>query len=421
MCLIGEAIKYGISRRTFLQGTGFLVGATAAAPLLTGCSRAASAQANANADNYNTKLVLLGTAGGPTWWPDSNRASASTALLVGESMYLIDMGHGSAHRMAEAFSKGIYMNTPDGKIEVGYPDFLKNLKALFFTHLHMDHTADYPSILLVGRGASLGKNANVKVIGPGDRAQLETCVLGDGKCAEVVYARDERNGSYTSTPGIRVMTDHLWQAYAQTINDFTRDNGWPNFKSLFDIRDIVLPSLPSFTDPNTTPCPEMDPFNIPPYDDPLGEVSVTATLVNHHQVFPSFAFRFDTKDGSVVFSGDTGKDTNGNLQRLAKLNGKPADILVHEVIDNDWINLMFPTADDKKSPLYIHLINSHTLISEVGAVAESAGVKTLVLSHIVPGNTPVAKLQRVSGFSGTLIVGEDLMRIGVGNGGSLLQ
>jgi ribonuclease BN (tRNA processing enzyme) len=40
------------------------------------------------------------------------------------------------------------------------------------------------------------------------------------------------------------------------------------------------------------------------------KVTVTATLVPHGPVFPAFAYRFDTKYGSVTFSGDTTKSTN---------------------------------------------------------------------------------------------------------------
>ena len=56
----------------------------------------------------------------------------------------------------------------------------------------------------------------------------------------------------------------------------------------------------------------------------------------------------------------------------------------------------------------------YTLIDDVGSVAHSTGVDTLVLSHIVPGNAPLAHLLGVTGFSGQLIVGEDLMQIPVG-------
>ncbi|MWA16159.1 hypothetical protein [Streptomyces sp. BA2] len=37
---------------------------------------------------------------------------------------------------------------------------------------------------------------------------------------------------------------------------------------------------------------------------------MTATLVDHHPAAPAFAYRFDTPNGSVVFSGDTGVSDN---------------------------------------------------------------------------------------------------------------
>jgi len=153
----------------------------------------------------------------------------------------------------------------------------------------------------------------------------------------------------------------------------------------------------------------MDPFEV--YRD--DKVRVTATLVDHHQVFPAFAYRFDTADGSVVLSGDTGPDTNGNLQKL--VNG--SDVLVHEVIDPAWIDQKFgiPEPGSQIAALKTHMLQSHTMIDAVGSVATDCRVKTLVLNHLVPGNTPISHLQQARGnFSGTLIIGEDLMQIGTG-------
>jgi len=415
MCLIGEAMKYAGSRRTFLKSAGLL----AAAPLaggLVGKARATPSPrvlTDASASGFNTRLVLLGTAGGPTWWPPNpqdpdrdprwinHRASASSALIVGDAMYLVDLGHGSALRLAEAFSSGEFVNG----VQKGYPTFLSNLKAVFFTHLHQDHTADYPSLLLCGHGAGIYHEENpqpVKVVGPGNRRQLE---------ADIYNFQVPVVNPWNPTPGTWEMTHYLWQAYAQTINDFTRDNGWPDFTRMFDVQDVWLPpDLPGFVSPNETPCVAMEPFQI--YQDE--NVVVQATLVDHHQVFPSFAFRFDTPDGSVVFSGDTGPDTKGNLPLLAR----GADILVHEVIDEAWIDLTFGQAEERTpmdEALVIHLRTAHTPIEEVGKVAEQAGVETLVLNHIVPGNAPIAHLlQAKRHFSGDLVVGEDLMRVGVG-------
>lgn len=62
-----------------------------------------------------------------------------------------------------------------------------------------------------------------------------------------------------------------------------------------------------------------------------------------------------------------------------------------------------------------HLLNSHTPIDEVGGVAEEAGVKKLVLSHLAPANNPISRWARARRhFSGDLVVGKDLMQFGVG-------
>lgn len=122
-------------------------------------------------------------------------------------------------------------------------------------------------------------------------------------------------------------------------------------------------------------------------------------------------------NGSVVFSGDTGPNTNGNLQVLAR----GADILVHEVIDTEWVDFRFGTDPKEGTRAYAlrqHMLNSHTPIEQVGTVAESCGVRTLVLNHLVPGVIPMSRLREArSGFSGKLIVGSDLMQIGVGRRG----
>jgi ribonuclease BN (tRNA processing enzyme) len=94
---------------------------------------------------------------------------------------------------------------------------------------------------------------------------------------------------------------------------------------------------------------------------------------------------------------------------------KGADILVHEVIVSGWIDRLFPSprslADEG---LRQHLLSAHTAVDQVGKVAESAGVSTLVLSHIVPGNARAAELLPAQrDFSGQLVIGEDLLQLGV--------
>lgn len=414
---IRKGINLGISRRKFLQGAGAL----AAAPLLTGLGGTALAASSPGgitrpgAGNYRTRLVLLGTTGGVSWWPGTNRASSSSALVIGDTLYLIDLGQNSTYRLSEAFNTGAFVNSntiedPDGftfaggKVENGSATFLQKAKALFFTHLHQDHTSDYPAFLLIGGGAGLGNPVRnpttgkitytpLQVFGPCSRGELETDKVGytlppiNGTIVRTDSADPDSiayPGAVTPTPGTRQMTQTIWQAFAQTINDMTLDNGYPDFTKLVTITEIggtepgdIYFQFPD-GNPYTTTCPPTPPFQIYPEDE--NGVSVWATLVDHHQVFPSFAFRFDTPDGSVVFSGDTGPNTtgktnptsqelaNGNLQKLA--NG--ADVLVHEVIDRAWIDLKFgKNPSPPMQALKTHMLTSHTTIDEVGKVAEA--------------------------------------------------
>jgi ribonuclease BN (tRNA processing enzyme) len=62
-----------------------------------------------------------------------------------------------------------------------------------------------------------------------------------------------------------------------------------------------------------------------------------------------------------------------------------------------------------------HLLSAHTPVEEVGKVAEAAGVSTLVLNHIVPGNARAEELMPAQrDFSGQLVIGEDLLQLGLG-------
>jgi ribonuclease BN (tRNA processing enzyme) len=412
----------GISRRSVLKGAGALIAAPFLMGSMGGQAMAASstvARSVQEAKNYNTQLVLLGTTGGMTWWPGSNRASASQALVVGDALYIIDLGFGATHRLAEAFNWGHFATVNGEKIQLEFSSFLSNLKGVFLTHLHMDHLGDYPTFLQIGARAGFGVPDPLPIIGPGDRGRMPENHSGyPGTIAMAACASPP-----TPTPGTRVMTDLILQAFAQNFNDCTHDVGYPDIPKIIDVREIgdpkTIPWPTSFTppDPNKVwtradTCPAMEPFEI--YRD--NRIKVTAVLVDHYAVYPSFAFRFDTEDGSLAISGDTGPDTQGNLQKLAK----GVDVLVHEVIDDAWVDNAYKGVKegDPAWTLYHHIITAHTLTRDVGRVAESCGAKTLVLSHIAPGNTPNSRLKKAQkGFSGKLVLGEDLMRVGVGRKG----
>jgi len=407
-------------RRTLLKGAGAL----ALAPLAMkfGARPAYAAdpgdRPKFGTSDYATRLVLLGTTGGMTWWPGSNRASNSQVLCVGEAMYLIDLGWGSLARLAEGFNFGHFVTNDGQRTQLELSTFMTNMRAVFLTHLHMDHLGDYPTFLEIGARAGYAEKQPLIIIGPGDRGRLDD--NRSGYKGTVIQAERCNPPQSTPTPGTKMMTDHILQAFAQTFNNCAQDEGYPDIPKLLDIREIGDPAtipwpkefiLPDPNKPWTSDitCPAMDPFEI--YKD--DRLRVTAILVDHFEVYPAFAFRFDTADGSLVISGDTGPDTRGNLQKLAK----GADVLVHEVIDDFWLKTCYKGVKegDPTWPLYHHCITAHTSSADVGKVAEQCGVKTLVLSHIAPANTPASRLRSAQkGFSGKLIVGEDLMEIGIG-------
>ena len=344
----------------------------------------------AEASRYRTRVALLGTAGGPPIWDDSDRAGISTAITVGDRVYLVDCGQGWAPRYRQA-----------GLGPKGFQKGFDRLRAVFITHHHSDHIVDYPNLLLLAwHNGSDGLERPIRVIGPGDRGALPP-IFAPERRAELpeVFEPD------APTPGIVASTKRLLQAFATDINDRMRDNAKQSLSEIFVVEDIELPGTTG-DDPNGDPSPAMEPFEV--YRDDL--VRVTAILVDHRPVFPAFAFRFETPDGVIVVSGDTG--VCDNLVRIAH----DADILLHECIDMDWVDSMMGPESARPDPyLMQHMLAAHTSIEQVGPQAELAGVKTLVLTHLAPGNTPVEKWATAAeGFSGRLVVGEDLMQFGLG-------
>jgi ribonuclease BN (tRNA processing enzyme) len=361
----GKALQSDLTRRNMLGG-GMALSAFMCRPVQA--AAIFSAQATLAADQTRSRLLLLGTASGPVWWPNTDRWSFSSAVTVGDATYLVDCGEGAGKRLQQA---------------LGQPT-LRTLRALFVTHLHSDHTVDYPNVLLYGLYAGLDRPAPpLKVFGPGRRGQMEPVFSLPGRTA----AEPEIINPENPTPGIADMTNYVLQAYATDLNDRMRDNGRRSLKMLVEVHEIAVPPIVGFKSPNETPSLDMEPFKV--FED--DRVRVSATLVDHFPIWPAFGFRFDTDEGSVVFSGD----------------------MVHEVIVVDWVNGLFPeprSAADEG--LRNHLLNAHTTVDQVGKVAEAAGVAKLVLSHISPGNATNDQLSAAkNGFSGELIIGQDLMTI----------
>lgn len=326
-----------------------------------------------------TRLVLLGTAGGPL--PSPVRSGISQAVVVGDRVYVVDCGTGVTRQLRRA-------------------GLLSRLHAVFLTHLHSDHACDYFNLFLLG-WPILQNLPPVHAYGPGSAGPM--CALpAEGPDEPAIPLISPTN----PTPGMLEVTEHHIRTNAYDINIRIREAGRSDLTELIVPHEIVVPDDLG-ANPFDAVAPAMSPVVVHEDD----AVRVTAVLVQHAPVFPAFAFRFDTDDGSVVFSGDTAPTPN--VVSLAT----GADVLVHEVFDDaapeEW-------GDDdtweSKQRLH-HLLTSHTPLSAVGDVATQAGVGRLVLTHFIPGDDTLPDSHWAQGvaetFAGELIVGHDLLEIQV--------
>ncbi len=314
-----------------------------------------------------TELILLGTAGAPM--PVAGRGGISSALIVDERVFVIDCGRGSPSAFAGA---GL--------------DFAW-LEAVFLTHLHADHTGDLAGMLLYpwgGRTGPDGPLAPVRVYGP---SRPETVPDGDAAFHRETTIHPER-----PAPGSADLVESILAGYAYHLNIMPLDARMPDPGQL--VRGIDIP-VPAETEGNAQ-------VPVLVFDD--GAVRVTAVAVTHGRAVPALAYRFDTADGSVVFSGDT--TVNEDLIALAQ----GADILVHQVADLGYLERhgMTGAALDRMAAL-------HTDVSQVGSVAERACVRELILSHYLPAEpgaiTDADWAERAGqGFSGQTTAGRDGLR-----------
>jgi ribonuclease BN (tRNA processing enzyme) len=328
----------------------------------------------------STKLVLLGTAGGPL--PSTVRSGISQAVVVGGQTHLVDCGSGVTRQLRRA-------------------RLLSSLRSVFLTHLHSDHTCDLFDVFLLG-WPILQWNPAVEVFGPGPAGGA--AALPPDEPGHPVPLLSPAN----PTPGLLDFIGAHFHAHAYDLNVRMREAGRHDLSRLVVPHEIVLPETVGAAAPAPV-APPMEPFLVTEDD----HVRVTATLVQHAPLFPSFAYRFDTDRGSVVLSGDTAPCPN--VIRLAR----SADVLVHEVFDPESRTPETSTsADDddawEAQRQWHHLVTSHTPLSEVGAVAAEAGVRRLVLTHFIPGDDILPDehwVKGVTGFDGEVIAGRDLMEL----------
>lgn len=296
-----------------------------------------------------TQLIMLGTAGGPLI--RAARAEPSTLLIVDGTPYLIDCGVGALRRMVEA---GIRP---------------QSLRAIFITHHHPDHDLDLANIMAsdffgIGWGQ---KRSHWNIYGP---------------------------------PGTRRMVAAAIRYISVPFDTFAAEGvtSW-DIKSHFTGHNIAKPGLV--------------------YQD--DKIRVTAVENTHFATMPakyrahmkSYSYRIRTPHGTIVFTGDTGPS-----KAVAKL-AKGADVLVSEVLNEklvlSGINRMAAAnhwSAERKAVLVDHMKREHLAPAAVARLARAAGVRTVLLHHLVPGTGSGDAEDDVkgvkAGFDGQVIAAHDL-------------
>ena len=282
------------------------------------------------------KITLLGT-GTPA--PSLKRQGSGYLFEIGDDLIVMDHGPGAHHRLIESGYRAV------------------DVKHAFFSHLHYDHCMDYARLVLQRWDQGADRIPELKVYGPSPIARMTELLFGE----DGVYG-----------PDIRARIEHQ-----SSIDVFQARGGKP---------------------PRKRPAPGVKEVH-------AGDVvegdgwKVTVGRASHVQPqLECLAFRLDSDEGSVCYSGDGGM--SDDLVKLAR----GCDVLIQM---NHHFSGTEPTAS------YRAAVGSH---KDNAVIAKRAGVKTLVLTHFLtqidqPGVREQIIHEIQQEFEGKVIWGEDLMQL----------
>jgi ribonuclease BN (tRNA processing enzyme) len=283
------------------------------------------------------KLTLLGT-GTPA--PSLTRQSSGYLLEFGGEVIVLDHGPGAAHRLMEA-----------GHLPT-------DVSHVFLTHLHYDHMADFPRLVLQHWDHGAARVPELEIVGPVPTADMVAKLFGE----DGVYG-----------PDLAARTQHEAS------------------QAVYQARGGKLPRKR----------PEPRVREVKPGDNIEGASwrAIVGQAVHFQPYLECLAYRFECDEGIVVYSGD-----NGGIREDMIALASGCDVLIHMC--------HFETGTEP-TPFFRETNGSHLDVAEI---AQRAGAKTLVLTHFPPPMDVPGLLERLvhemhSVYSGRIIIGHDLLQV----------
>src|SRR5688572_16634827 len=274
------------------------------------------------------------------------RGEAASAVVVDGQPYLVDCGYGTLRALVQAGVR---------HLDVG---------SVCLTHLHNDHTADVAA-LLSHQWTGSRRDPTAVYGPPGTSALVRGAIAffaGDVEIRSVDEGRTARPDALFRGQDIQATT-----APVQVFKD----------------ERVTVHAIENMHYPE----------------------AAKARMAHR-----SLAFRFDMRDRSMVFSGDTAP--SANLVELAR----NADVLVCEAVDvaRHRELIAAAAAAGPGASVARHIADTHSTTEEVGRMAAAARVRTVVLTHLLPGSNPPGEIPDtayIAGvrkyFDGQVIVGRD--------------